>query len=122
MPAYAGRTRPTVAEAIGWIHDAGGLAVWAHPFWDIAEDDAVLDAIDRYRAAGLDGVECFYVTHDEHQTSAACRSLRRARAAASASSDYHGPDHRLFNASSIRALRSRAAALGTLLAEGDLLR
>jgi predicted metal-dependent phosphoesterase TrpH len=67
-PAYSGRTRPTVAEAIEWIHAAGGLAVWAHPFWDIKDDGAVLEAIDRYRGAGLNGVECFYVTHDERQT------------------------------------------------------
>src|SRR5450755_3258924 len=67
-PAYARRTRPTVSEAIGWIHDGGGLAFWAHPFWDIARDDEVLGALDRYRDAGVDGVECFYVTHDARQT------------------------------------------------------
>ncbi|MGD1050374.1 MAG: PHP domain-containing protein [Solirubrobacteraceae bacterium] len=97
MPAYAGRTRPTVGEAIEWIHDAGGLAFWAHPFWDIAEDGEVLASLERHGAAGLDGVECFYVTHDEHQT-----TVLRTRAAElgllrSASSDFHGPDHRLFS-------------------------
>src|SRR5271155_4766654 len=48
-PAYARRTHPTVTEAIGWIHDAGGLAFWAHPFWDIKADGEVLAAIERYR-------------------------------------------------------------------------
>ena len=62
------RTHPTVEEAIGWIHDAAGVAVWAHPFWDIEDEDEVLAAIDRYRAAGLDGVEVFYATHTEEQT------------------------------------------------------
>ena len=52
MPAYAGRTRPTVGEAIEWIHDAGGLAFWAHPFWDIADDDEVLAALERHRGGG----------------------------------------------------------------------
>jgi predicted metal-dependent phosphoesterase TrpH len=33
--AYVGRTRPTVAQAIDAIHAAGGLAVWAHPFWNL---------------------------------------------------------------------------------------
>ena len=37
-PGYVARTRPTVEEAIGWIHDAAGVAVWAHPFWDITDD------------------------------------------------------------------------------------
>jgi len=97
MPAYAGRTRPTVAEAIGWVHDAGGLAFWAHPFWDIGVDDEVLAAIERYRESGLDGVECCYVTHDERQTrllAGRCEQLGLLR---SASSDYHGPEHRLFS-------------------------
>src|SRR5690349_23750207 len=33
--AYVPRSRPTVAEAIELIHAAGGVAVWAHPFWDL---------------------------------------------------------------------------------------
>jgi len=96
-PAYARRTRPTVQEAIGWIHDAGGLAFWAHPFWDIGADDEVLAGIARYRDGGLDGVECCYVTHDERQTrllAVRCAELGLLR---SASSDYHGPSHRLFS-------------------------
>src|SRR5918993_2555504 len=31
--AYVARSRPTVEDAIAVIQDAGGLAVWAHPFW-----------------------------------------------------------------------------------------
>jgi predicted metal-dependent phosphoesterase TrpH len=96
-PAYSGRTRPTVAEAIEWIHAAGGLAVWAHPFWDIKDDGAVLEAIDRYRGAGLNGVECFYVTHDERQTRLLSSRCEELGLIATASSDYHGPEHRLFS-------------------------
>src|SRR4029450_13189848 len=47
-PAYRRRTRPTVAEAIALVHDAGGVAVWAHPFWDVEAPAAVLDTIDRF--------------------------------------------------------------------------
>jgi hypothetical protein len=97
MPAYAGRTRPNVTEAIGWIHDAGGLAFWAHPFWDIAEDADVLAALDRYLAAGVDGVECFYVTHDAHQTKLLAQRAHELGLLTSASSDFHGPEHRLFS-------------------------
>src|SRR5918999_347540 len=66
--AYVARSRPTVEDAIEVIHTAGGVAVWAHPFWDIADRDTVLAALDRFAAAGLDGVEAFYATHDEEQT------------------------------------------------------
>src|SRR4051794_23355598 len=34
-PGYVRRERPTVEDAIDVIHGAGGLAVWAHPFWDV---------------------------------------------------------------------------------------
>jgi 3',5'-nucleoside bisphosphate phosphatase len=96
-PAYAGRTRPTVAEAIGWIHDAGGLAVWAHPFWDIADAGQVLTAIDRFRSFGVDGVEVFYVTHDATQTELLADRCAELGLLSSASADFHGPGHRLFS-------------------------
>jgi predicted metal-dependent phosphoesterase TrpH len=115
-PAYAGRTRPTVAEAIGWIHDAGGKAIWAHPFWDIEDDAAVLAAIDRYRAAGLDGVECFYVTHDERQTRLLAGRCAELGLITTASSDFHGPDHRLFSRFLAYELYGLEPQLGSLAA------
>ena len=78
---YVARSRPTVEEAIDVIHAAGGVAVWAHPFWDIADPDTVLAAIARFAASRLDGVEVFYATHDEEQTRNALRRRARARAA-----------------------------------------
>jgi predicted metal-dependent phosphoesterase TrpH len=113
-PAYSGRTRPTVAEAIEWIHAAGGLAVWAHPFWDIKDDGAVLEAIDRYRGAGLNGVECFYVTHDERQTRLLSSRCEELGLIATASSDYHGPEHRLFSRFLAYALYGLEPRLGVL--------
>ena len=79
--AYVARSRPTVEDAIEVIHAAGGVAVWAHPFWDIDEPATVLAAIARFAAAGLDGVEVFYPTHDEAQTRTLYEAARRARAA-----------------------------------------
>ncbi|HEX6388697.1 MAG TPA: PHP domain-containing protein [Solirubrobacteraceae bacterium] len=96
-PAYRTRTMPTVPEAIALIHEAGGVAVWAHPFWDLADDEQVLATLGRFVAAQLDGVETFYVTHDERQT-----RLLHARATelgllTTGSSDFHGPQHGLFS-------------------------
>jgi len=96
-PAYLPRTRPTVDEAIGWIHDAGGVAVWAHPFWDLEADGEVLEAIDGFRAEGLDGVECFYVTHTPEQTELLAQRCEELDLLKTGSSDYHGPEHRLFS-------------------------
>ena len=51
-PAYRRRTMPTVSEAIGTIHAAGGVAVWAHPFWDVDAGDEVVRLIDGFAARG----------------------------------------------------------------------
>jgi hypothetical protein len=113
-PAYAGRTRPTVAEAIAWIHDAGGLAVWAHPFWDIEPEDEVLAAIDRFAEAAVDGVEVFYVTHNGPQTSLLADRCAQLGLIATASSDFHGPGHRLFSRFLAYDLHGRAPDIATL--------
>jgi len=97
MPGYVARTHPTVEEAIQWIHEAAGVAVWAHPFWDVKNNDEVLDAIDRYRAAGLDGVEVFYPSHTDEQTLLLARRTQELGLLSTGSSDYHGPEHRLFS-------------------------
>lgn len=96
-PAYRRRTTPTVAEAIGVIHAAGGLAVWAHPFWDLDNDAEVLDAVDRFAAMGLDGVECFYVTHTEAQTRLVAGHCEQRGLLTTGSTDFHGPHHHRFS-------------------------
>jgi predicted metal-dependent phosphoesterase TrpH len=95
--AYVARSRPTVEEAIEVIHAAGGVAVWAHPFWDIADRDVVLAALDRFAAAGLDGVEVFYAAHDEEQTRVLYEAARGRGLLATGSADFHGPGHDRFD-------------------------
>jgi predicted metal-dependent phosphoesterase TrpH len=103
-PAFRDRSAPSVEEAIELIHGAGGVAVWAHPFWDVKEPDAVLAAIDRFRAAGLDGVEAFYVTHTREQTELLVERCAELELLSTGSSDYHGPEHHTF--SSFRAFQT----------------
>jgi len=95
--AYVARSRPTVEEAIEVIHAAGGVAVWAHPFWDISTRETVLLALDRFAAAGLDGVEVFYATHDEDQTRVLHEAVRERGLLATGSADFHGPEHERFS-------------------------
>jgi predicted metal-dependent phosphoesterase TrpH len=95
--AYVARSRPTVEEAIEVIHAAGGVAVWAHPFWDIDDRDTVLAAIERFAAAGLDGVEVFYPTHDEAQTRTLYEATQARGLLATGSADFHGPRHEKFS-------------------------
>ena len=96
-PAFRLRETPTVAEAIDAIHDAGGVAVWAHPFWDVEDPDEVLETIDRFRAHGIDGVEAFYVTHTPEQTSLLAERCAELGLLSTGSADFHGPDNRIFS-------------------------
>ena len=96
-PGYVARSHPTVTEAIGWIHDAGGIAIWAHPFWDVKDDGEVLALVDRFKEAGIEGVEVFYVTHTQAQVELLAARCAELGLLATGSSDYHGPDHRLFS-------------------------
>ena len=96
-PAFRRRTTPTSGEAIDVIHAAGGVAVWAHPYWDLDTDADVIEAIERYAALGIDGVEAFYVTHTEQQTRFAYEECRRRGLLTTGSADFHAPDHRLFS-------------------------
>jgi adenylyl-sulfate kinase len=118
-PGYVARTHPTVKEAIGWIHDAAGVAVWAHPFWDVKDDQEVLDAIDRYRAVGLDGVEVFYTAHTPEQTALLAERCAERGLLATGSSDYHGPGHRLFSRFRDFGLHGHEPVLGPV-ADGTL--
>jgi adenylyl-sulfate kinase len=113
-PAYMPRTRPTVPEAIRWIHEAGGLAVWAHPFWDIEDQADVLAAIRRFRIEGLDGVEAFYPTHSEAQARLLADACEQEGLLATGSSDFHGPQHRLFGRFRAFELHGQSPQLGAI--------
>jgi predicted metal-dependent phosphoesterase TrpH len=96
-PAFCLRVTPTVAEAIDAIHAAGGVAIWAHPFWDVSESEEALAMIDRFRALGIDGVEAFYVTHTREQTELLASRCAELGLLSTGSADFHGPDNRLFS-------------------------
>jgi 3',5'-nucleoside bisphosphate phosphatase len=113
-PAFRERLAPTVTEAIELIHGAGGVAVWAHPFWDIGADPEVLATLDRFVTAGLDGVEAFYVTHTRAQTELLADRCAQLGLLTTGSSDFHGPSHRQFNRFRAFQTYDRLPTLGAL--------
>ena len=96
-PSFRMRETPTVTQAIEAIHEAGGVAVWAHPFWDVSDPAEVLSSIDRFRALGIDGVEAFYVTHTREQTELLAERCAELGLLSTGSADFHGPENRLFS-------------------------
>ncbi|MDP9187946.1 MAG: PHP domain-containing protein [Actinomycetota bacterium] len=93
--AFVSRRWPTAAEAVSLIREAGGTPVLAHPFWDIDEPAEVAALIDDLE---IDGVEVFYPAHDRSQTEFLVELCRDGGLAATASSDFHGPSHKMFSA------------------------
>jgi len=91
--AFVPRRWPSAAQAIELIRAAGGVAVIAHPYWDISEPEQVEDLI---RSLGADGVETFYPSHDKEQTEHLLRLCDELGLVPTASSDYHGPTHKTF--------------------------
>jgi hypothetical protein len=57
-PAWVPKTKMSALEGVELIHQAGGLAVMAHPGLN-RTDDIIPDLVD----AGLDGIECFHTKH-----------------------------------------------------------
>ena len=96
-PAFRLRETPTVTEAVQAIHDGGGVAIWAHPFWDISDDGEVLDSIDRFHALGIDGVEAFYITHTRENTELIAARCAELGLLTTGSADFHGPENRQFS-------------------------
>jgi 3',5'-nucleoside bisphosphate phosphatase len=92
--AFVPRRWPDATEAIQIIHGAGGVAVLAHPFWDLDDPNQVAGLADEL---DLDGIECFYPAHDRAQTKFLLDLCRDRGLAATASSDFHGPNHKMFN-------------------------
>lgn len=57
-PAWVPKFKMSAADAIGLLHEAGGVAVMAHP--GLNRTDDVIPALV---AAGMDGIECFHTKH-----------------------------------------------------------
>lgn len=91
--AFVPRRWPTAEQAVEVIKEAGGVAVVAHPYWDISEPAEVDELI---RALDIDGIETFYPTHDEKQTAHLLKLCDELGLVPTGSSDYHGPTHKTF--------------------------
>jgi predicted metal-dependent phosphoesterase TrpH len=120
-PAFCVRAKPLVADAIWTIHAAGGVAVWAHPFWDRKDPVTVVATVRRFALAGLDGVEAFYVTHTAEQTDLLVALCEELGLLTTGSADFHGPEHCLFNRFGTFSLHGHQPELGPIArrAQGD---
>ncbi len=83
----------SLEAALGWIREAGGQAVIAHPARYSLTGFKMRHLIGEFRELGGVGIE---VISGSHSRDEACVYAQRARdfsLLASAGSDYHGPEH-----------------------------
>jgi predicted metal-dependent phosphoesterase TrpH len=96
--AFVSRRWPSAEEAVTLIHDAGGVAVVAHPYWDVSDPEQVRDLVESLvRDVGLDGIEAFYPPHTPDQVKHLLELCDEFSLVPTGSSDYHGPTHKQFS-------------------------
>ncbi|MBR4901314.1 MAG: PHP domain-containing protein [Victivallales bacterium] len=91
--AYCEREVPDGPTCLQAIHDAGGLAIWAHPMTSSSRTQSKCLAIaTELRDFGLDGIEVYYSEHSPTQQDTVLRIAAKLNLAVSGGSDFHG-DH-----------------------------
>ena len=92
--AFVPRSWPTAPQAVELIHEAGGAAVVAHPYWDVKDPEQVETLIT---SLDVEGVEAFYPDHDRTQTEHLLKICSERGLTPTGSSDFHGPNHKTFS-------------------------
>ncbi len=80
--------RPTFEDSVSVleaIHDAGGIAVLAHP-----GDYSSYDVMEKLVEAGIDGIEVWCPKHSEEQTEYLAAYAKKKKLLATGGSDFHG--------------------------------
>lgn len=89
-PGFVEHEWASLEEAVGWIREAGGIAVIAHPARYRLPTAALEELFDRFVAAGGEAVEVVSGAHSEDEMRRFASIARRRNLLASRASDFHG--------------------------------
>jgi hypothetical protein len=84
-PAWVPKTKMSALESVELIHQAGGLAVMAHP--GLNRSDEIIPALVD---AGLDGIECFHTKHSTVMSERYLEIAEKHHLLVTGGSDCHG--------------------------------
>lgn len=87
---YVARQKISAMEAIRLIHDANGIAVLAHPPLYKLSRNELNEMVAILSDNGLDGIEAFYSTYHNDQTSHMKQLARDNHLICTGGSDFHG--------------------------------
>lgn len=91
-PGYVSHPWASLADAVGWIRAAGGLAVIAHPFRYRLSEAQREQLFGSFRDLGGEGLEVVTGSAFPEDVLASARIARRYGFLASRASDFHGPE------------------------------
>jgi len=84
-PAWVPKFKISAVQAIALVHQAGGVAVMAHPGLNRTDE-----VIPEMVAAGLDGIECFHSKHSQSTSNHYLQMAARYGLLVTGGSDCHG--------------------------------
>jgi len=114
-PGYVAHEWATLAQAIQWIHGAGGQAVLAHPGRYKMSSADMRELLGEFRDAGGDAIEVLSSSHTLEQYAEYARLARVFGLLASSGSDYHGPGESRVEPGVLAALPPRLKPVWELL-------
>ena len=91
QPAYVFHEWTTLEKAIGWIRDAGGIAIIAHPGRYEITEKSLLALFDEFKQLGGAGIEVVTGSHSRDLYPYFAEQAKRYGFLASAGSDFHAP-------------------------------
>lgn len=90
-PGYVEHVWASFADAIGWIHGAGGQAVLAHPGRYKTDRAGMHALLAEFKELGGDAIEVLTSSHTPAQYDEYASLALRYKFLASCGTDYHGP-------------------------------
>lgn len=90
-PGYSADKSLSPKEGIELIHDAGGVAIWAHPpFRKKFSYDELEERLRDWISWGLDGLEIYYSGYNEEDAAWTAAMVEKYNLIGSGGSDFHG--------------------------------
>jgi len=88
---YVSRILPDPKTALDVIHNAGGIALWAHPVHrNHSKTKDLLSNIKYFKSLGLDGIEAYYSEFSVNQHNMLLKYSEDLNLVISGGSDFHG--------------------------------
>jgi predicted metal-dependent phosphoesterase TrpH len=96
--AYVERTKLTPPDAVKLLNDVGGVAVFAHPWFERRGNEpepeqSLIETVEELKAAGLQGMEVHYSMYDEQTVDWLADVARAYDLIPCGGSDYHHSGH-----------------------------